>query len=64
MQEALRVAHEADKAEEEEFMRKALEESKKLEDASKIDDDEEMKMIQEAIEMSKKDEEVRKEKEE
>ena len=32
MQEALRIAHDADKAEEEEFMRKALEESKKLED--------------------------------
>ena len=42
MQDALRVAHEADKAEEEEFMRKALEESKKLEDETKIGDDEEM----------------------
>ena len=35
MQEALRIAHEADKAEEEEFMRKAIEESKALEDQSK-----------------------------
>jgi len=35
MQEALRVAHEADKAEEEEFMRKAIEESKAQEEKIK-----------------------------
>lgn len=48
-QEALRVAQELDKAEEEEFMRKAIEESKKIEEQSKTqaqrDDEEEMRMI-------------------
>ncbi len=35
MQEALRIAHEADKAEEEAFMKKALEESKAQDDQIK-----------------------------
>lgn len=64
MQEALRIAHEADKAEEEEFMRKAIEESKALEDQSKskaqAEADEEAEMIRQAIEMSRIEEEERK----
>jgi hypothetical protein len=38
MQEALRVAQEAEALEEEEFMRKAIEESQKFEEESKIKD--------------------------
>lgn len=56
MQEAIRIAQEAEKLEEEEFMRKAIEESSKFEEIEKKkqeeDADEEMKMIQQAIEMS------------
>ena len=49
MEEALKVAQEAEALEEEEFMRKAIEESQKYEEESKIKDqkyeDDEMKMI-------------------
>lgn len=58
--EALRIAQEAEKAEEEEMMRRALEESQKLEQQAKAEQDEEEEMIKQAIEMSKREEEERK----
>ena len=64
MLEALKVAQAAEKAEEEEMMKRALEASQQLENESKAKEDEEMeKMIQQAIEMSKKEEEEKKAKE-
>ena len=67
MAEALKVVQELDRLEEEEFMKKALAESSKLEDIQKKrlqdDEDEEMKMIQQAIEMSRLEEEARLQKE-
>lgn len=58
--EALRIAQEAERAEEEELMRKAIEESQKLEQQAKAEADEEAEMIRQAIEMSKREEEERK----
>ena len=42
-------------------MKRALEESQKLEQRAKAEQDEEDEMIKQAIEMSKREEEVRKE---
>ena len=60
---ALKVAQELERQEEEELMKKALEESQRLaEEAKKKNDedmDEEMKMIQQAIELSRLEEEAR-----
>ena len=56
MAEALKIAQEAERAEEEEMMRKALEESQKIEQREKAVADEEDEMIRQAIEMSQKEE--------
>ena len=56
----MRVAHEAEKAEEEELMKRALEESQKLEDKAKKAEEEEAEMIRQAIEMSRLEEEKKK----
>lgn len=61
MLEAIRIAQEAERAEEEELLRKAIEESTRLEDeAKKKEEDEEAELIRQAIEASAKEEEVRK----
>ena len=61
MQEAIRVAHQLERQEEEEMMKKALELSQQIGDEStqkaKEEEDEEMKMIQQAIELSRVEEE-------
>ena len=63
MQDALKVAREAEKAEEEELMRKAIEESQRLdEELKKKEEEEEAEMIRKAIEMSQKEEEERRKK--
>jgi len=46
------VAQEAERAEEEAFMKKAIEESQKLEDMKKEEENEEDEMIRKAIEAS------------
>ena len=45
MAEALRIAQEAERAEEEELMKKAIEESQRLEQQAKAEADEEAEMI-------------------
>ena len=61
MAEALRIAQEAERAEEEELMRRAIEESQKLEEQAKHEEDEEAEMIRKAIELSQAEEQARKE---
>lgn len=56
----MRVAHSLERAEEEEMMKKALEESEKLKSEEQKQLDEEEEMIRQAIEMSKREEEERK----
>lgn len=56
MAEALRIAQEAEKAEEEELMRRAIEESQGLADRARHDEDEEAEMIRKAIELSQAEE--------
>ena len=60
MLEALKIAQELERQEEEEFMRKAIEESTKLGEENTQADEEEAEMIRQAIEMSAKEEEQRK----
>jgi hypothetical protein len=52
MKEALRVAQELEKMEEEEMIRRAIEESTKLEQVMKQEHDEEEEMIRQAILLS------------
>lgn len=59
MKQALRVADEYEKMDEEEMMRRAIEESQKQEDDAKKIAAEEEEMIRQAIEMSQKEEEAR-----
>ena len=59
MQEALKVAQEAERAEEEAFMKRAIEESQKLDDQKKEDENEEEEMIRKAIEASMEEEKLR-----
>lgn len=61
MMEAIRIAQEAEKAEEEELMRRAIEASEQLDQAAKKkEDEEEAELIRQAIEASAKEEEARK----
>ena len=59
MKQALRVADEYERMDEEEMMRRAIEESQKQQDEHKKIADEEEEMIRQAIEMSQKEEEAR-----
>ena len=52
MREVLRVAHSLERAEEEEMMKRALEESEKLKTEDQKAQEEEERMIREAIELS------------
>jgi hypothetical protein len=61
MMEAIRIAQEAEKAEEDDLMRRAIAESEKLEnDAKRKEEEEEAELIRQAIEASAKEEEARK----
>lgn len=61
MLEAIRIAQEAERAEEEELLKKAIEESERLEnEAKKKEEEEEAELIRQAIEASAKEEEARK----
>lgn len=59
MKQALRVADDLEEMEEEEMMRRAIEESQKLEQESKKEIDMEEEMIRQAILMSQQEEEAR-----
>lgn len=59
MKQALRVADDLEAMEEEEMMRRAIEESQKLEQESKKEIDMEEEMIRQAILMSQQEEEAR-----
>ena len=65
MQEAIKIAQDLERQEEEEFMKRAIEESAMLDEKEKQKnkdyEDEEMKMIQQAIEMSNHEELQRRE---
>lgn len=57
MMEAIRIAQEAEKAEEEDLMRRAIAESEQLEnEAKKKEEEEEAELIRQAIEASAKEE--------
>lgn len=59
--EAIRIAQEAEKTEEEELMRRAIEESERIDKEFKQkEEDEEAELIRQAIEASAKEEELRK----
>lgn len=61
MMEAIRIAQEAEKAEEDDLMRRAIAESEKLEnDAKRKEEEEEAELVRQAIEASAKEEEARK----
>lgn len=61
MMEAIRIAQEAEKAEEDDLMRRAIAESERLEnDAKRKEEEEEAELIRQAIEASAKEEEARK----
>ena len=62
MKEALKVAQELERMEEEEMIKRAIEESTKLEQVQKSQADEEEEMIRQAILLSQQDEEQRVEK--
>ena len=64
MQEALRIAQEADRAEEEAYMKRALEESQVLDQERKGKEEEEDEMVRKAIEASMQEDEQRKAQEE
>lgn len=61
MLEAIRIAQEAEKAEEEELMRRAIEESESHLTDAKKEEEEEAELIRQAIEASAKEEAERKE---
>ena len=59
--EAIKIAEAAERAEEEELMRRAIEESERLDnEAKKKEEEEEAELIRQAIEASAKEEEARK----
>jgi hypothetical protein len=59
MKEALKVAQELERMEEEEMIKRAIEESTKLEQVQKSQADEEEEMIRQAILLSQQEEEQR-----
>lgn len=59
MKEALKVAQEMERMEEEEMIRRAIEESQKLEQIQKFQLDEEEEMIRQAIMLSQQEEDSR-----
>lgn len=60
LKEAMRVANELEKAEEEEMMRRAIEASERAAQLIKNEQEEEEEMMRKAIEMSQREEEQRK----
>lgn len=60
MMEAIRIAQEAERAEEEELMRRAIEESERLEKDAQKEEEEEAELIRAAIEASAREEQARK----
>jgi len=59
LREVMKVAHNLERAEEEDMMKKALEESQRLENESKQQLNEEEEMIRQAIEASQREENER-----